>query len=78
MTIHILTSKTSSRALHNKKMAPPKLRHGIGANCSILIKWLHPAKMVANKFTNPEHGRHLSDLICLHKERKRQWSKVGK
>jgi hypothetical protein len=34
-------------------------------------KQLHPAKMeVAKKFTNPEHGRHLSDLICLREEEK--------
>jgi hypothetical protein len=51
-------------------MASPKLCHGIEANCSVLIKWLHPAKMVANKFTNPEHGLHLSGLICLREEEK--------
>jgi hypothetical protein len=70
MTIRILTSGSLMRALHNKKMAPPKLRHGIRANCSILIKRLHPAKMVADKFPNLAHRRHLSNSICLREEEK--------
>jgi hypothetical protein len=70
MTLRILTSRSLTRASHNKKMAPPKLRHGIGANCSVLIKRLHPAKLVADKFPNLAHGRRLSDLICLREEEK--------
>jgi hypothetical protein len=56
--------------VHNKKMAPPKLRHGVGASCSLLLTRLHPAKVVADKFTNLVHGVRLSDLICLREEEK--------
>jgi hypothetical protein len=52
-------------------MAPPQLHHGIRARCSVLLKRLHPAKVVAKKFLNFEHGRRLSGLICLRKEEKR-------
>jgi hypothetical protein len=49
-------------------MAPPQLHHGIGARCSVLLKQLHPAKVVPDKYTNPEHGWRLSGLICLRKK----------
>jgi hypothetical protein len=70
MMISILTCGTSTRAPLNKKMAPQKLRHGAGATCSVLLTRLHPAKLVSDKYTNLEHGRRLSDLICIRQEDK--------
>jgi hypothetical protein len=70
MMILILTSGTSTGASLNIKMAPPKLRHGVGATCSVLLTRLHPANVVSEKYTNLEHGRRLSDLICIRQEDK--------
>ena len=49
-------------------MPSPKLRVGIGAECSVLVKLLHPAKLVKDTLFNRESTERLVGLIALKKE----------
>ena len=46
-------------------------RLGAGAKCSVLIKFLHPSKLVKETLTNPRHNERLDDLIAIREERKK-------
>ena len=48
---------------------PPKLKHGDGAVCSALIKYLHPAKKVAEVFPNAIGPDRLEGCIARSREK---------
>jgi hypothetical protein len=45
----------------------PKLRHGVGANCTVLTKFIHPSEHVRAKHANIEKG-HTTLVILVGKE----------
>ena len=47
-----------------------KLWCGIGAQCSVQVKFLHPSKVVKDKIKNPTAQTRVSGLIALHKEKR--------
>ena len=49
---------------------PRKLRLGIGAKCSVITRYLHPAKTISDKYLNFGHRDQTSNLVCLRKEEK--------
>ena len=49
-------------------MPSPKLTVGIGAECSVLIKMLHPSKLVDETLINQDSTERLVGLIALKKE----------
>ena len=49
-------------------MPKEKLRLGIGATCSVALKYLHPRKVICDKYTNTTAQRTLDGLISLKKE----------
>ena len=49
----------------------PKLKAGIGAKCSALIKFLHPSKLVTDTLLNTQSNARLSDLVAIRKESRR-------
>ena len=46
------------------------LRRGVGAKCSVLVKFLHPTKFVKSVITNVTKGQKEFDLIIVRKEEK--------
>ena len=42
-----------------------KLRPGIGAKCSVLLKFLHPVKYINAEFPNIEHNQRLDNLLLM-------------
>ena len=49
-------------------MPKEKLRLGIGATCSVALKYLHPRKVICDKYTNTTARQTLDGLIALKKE----------
>ena len=49
-------------------MPKEKLRLGIGATCSVALKYLHPRKVICDKYTNTTARQTLDGLISLKKE----------
>ena len=49
-------------------MASLKLQVSIGAECSVLIKMLHPAKLIKDTLINYDTTKRLVGLIALKKE----------
>ena len=47
-----------------------KKKHGFGASCSVLLKNLHPRKLVAEKFPNRTDQDRLDNLLAQKKEKK--------
>jgi hypothetical protein len=45
----------------------PKLRHGVGANCVVKTKFIHPSEHVRLKHTNLEKG-HTTSLLLVGQE----------
>ena len=45
-----------------------RLQHGIGARCSVLRKFLHPAALVETIIPNTVHGVHVSELLTIRQE----------
>jgi len=45
----------------------PKLRHGVGANCTVLTKFIHPSEHVRSKHANLEKG-HQTLVIIVGEE----------
>jgi hypothetical protein len=45
----------------------PKLHHGVGANCTVLTKFIHPSEHVRNKHANLEKG-HKTVVLLLGEE----------
>ena len=54
-------------AKKEKQMARKK-RIGIGANCSVAHKYLHPAKTIADKYSNATAQSRVENLVCIKKE----------
>ena len=48
---------------------PRKLRHGNGAKCSVLIKYLHPEKKVSEVFPNAIAPDRLEGSIARRREK---------
>jgi hypothetical protein len=67
------TSKTITRPARIetrflvKKLENSKLHHGVGANCTILSKFIHPSEHVRTKHANLHKG-HKTSVIILGKE----------
>ena len=51
-------------------MPTSKLRLGVGANCTIITRYLHPAKKISDKYVNFGHRNKMEHMICLQKENK--------
>ena len=51
-------------------MARTKKRIGIGAECSVLVKFLHPRKKVVAQMPNAGHHERLSGLLSIRREMK--------
>ena len=49
-------------------MPRKKLQLGIGATCSVALKYLHPRKLKCDKYTNSTARQTLDGLISLRKE----------
>ena len=45
-----------------------RLHHGIGARCSVLRKFLHPAALVETIIPNNVHGVRVSELLTIRQE----------
>ena len=43
---------------------------GIGAQCSVLLKYMHPAKVIGEKFPQFANGRKLENLLVIRQELK--------
>ena len=41
---------------------------GVGAKCSVLLRFLHPQKMVKDKFPNAKHQDRLEDLVAIEQK----------
>ena len=56
--------------LKKKKMSCEiaRLHHGIGARCSVLRKFLHPAALVETIIPNNVHGVRVSELLTIRQE----------
>lgn len=48
-----------------------KKRLGVGASCSSCYRYVHPAKLVDEKYPNARKGDRMKELICLRKEMKK-------
>ena len=48
-----------------------KLKAGIGAKCSTLIKFLHPSKLITDTLINTPSSKRLKDLVAVRREVKR-------
>jgi hypothetical protein len=46
----------------------PKKRIGVGAKCSVLKRFLHPSRLIQDKYINIAFHDRLSDLIAIRKE----------
>ena len=53
-----------------KKICRKKLKQGVGAVCSIAIKFLHPQKRIKEVFPNTTSLQRLEDTIALRREMK--------
>ena len=42
--------------------------HGFGDICSVLIKRLHPTKIIEKKFPNAHKVQHIENLVCVGQE----------
>ena len=47
-----------------------KKRLGIGAQCSVLSKYMHPAKEVSDKYPNRTAQHRIENLVCLREDTK--------
>mmetsp|Transcript_13949 Transcript_13949/g.33457 ORF Transcript_13949/g.33457 Transcript_13949/m.33457 type:complete len:220 (+) Transcript_13949:4339-4998(+) len=47
------------------------LRLGVGAICTVKLKYLHPRRVVDSLYTNAPHGTTVRDLLVLSEEKKR-------
>ena len=45
-----------------------KKKHGVGANCNVLMKYLHPAKYISEKFPNYTKRDRLQNCIAFRQE----------
>ena len=52
------------------------LRPGIGAECSVMVRFLHPAKRVSKVLTNRTANDRLTDLLAIRREEKRVKSRT--
>ena len=50
---------------------PKKLRLGVGAKCTTLLKYLHPAKLIDTKYPNRTAQSALDNLIVIQQEVKK-------
>jgi hypothetical protein len=48
----------------------PKLNLGIGAECKVLLKFLHPRKLINDLVINPTNNQRLERLLVIRQERK--------
>ena len=48
----------------------PKLQYGIGAECSVLTKFLHPSALVRDKYPNLERGHRTTVILNRQEEKK--------
>jgi hypothetical protein len=52
-----------------------KLRLGVGAKCSVMIKYLRPSKLVKDTLINRTDRERVKDLLAIRKEVKRSREK---
>ena len=45
-----------------------KLQNGVGATCSAMLRFLHPHKVVTEKYPNAHHKQRLGDLLVVKRE----------
>ena len=45
-----------------------KKRQGVGAKCSVLLKYLHPAKYFSEKFVNYSKKERLEECVAFRQE----------
>ena len=43
---------------------------GVGASCTVLSRYMHPAKTVSEKYPNRVHSHKMENLLVLRKEKK--------
>ena len=46
-------------------MAPQLDNHGVGANVSALLRFIHPSKHICNKFPNVVQGQRLENCVTI-------------
>ena len=49
-------------------MPPQKLRHGAGAVCEVLLRYLHSRPVVSAKYPNASFNQRLGGLLCIREE----------
>ena len=49
---------------------PRKKCVGVGANCSVLLKYMHPAKTISDKYPNTTARQRIENLVALRQETK--------
>ena len=60
------------RILNQFLTIPNKKRRGVGAKCSVLLKFLHPSQEVRRKCPNYGHKTKLNELFVLEKTKNNQ------
>ena len=50
---------------------PKKLRLGVGAKCTVLLKYLHPGKLIDTKYPNRTAQSTLDNLLAIRQEVKK-------
>ena len=53
-----------------KIMPHQKLRHGAGAICEVLLRYLHSRPVVSAKYPNASFNQHMGGLLCIQEEMK--------
>ena len=46
-----------------------KKTNGVGATCSVLLRYLHPAKAIAERYCNYGHKDRLDGLLVIGKDK---------
>jgi hypothetical protein len=59
-----VTSVANFRALSSKNSKMPKLHHGVGANCTVLTKFIHPSEHIRKKHANLDKGHQTLVIIA--------------
>ena len=55
-------------AMSNILNAPQKKRRGVGASCSVLLRYLLPAKLISNRYPNKDKRDALGGLIITQRD----------
>ena len=55
-------------AMLNVLNATQKKRRGVGASCSVLLRYLHPVKLIAGRYPNKDKHDAFSGIIITRRE----------